>query len=558
MMLMICADFSLTMIDKGETTMKMKSKIKTLFSSEIRHELAAICDTKRIESNTEKMDLLVRLMRYKGISFDILGGATNRIVIMMDGYAIKLAVDSQGYKDNWMEYALSMETQPYTTKSYETNGYMLVQCCVRLITIEEWRVRKAEIIKILDALSSDYLLGDVGYCDINMANWGVRDDGSLVILDYAYCHRLTEQLFTCPVCGSILSYDMNYVSFLCTDRANCHEHYSYNDIKSIQGDAVDWEMIEEKKRESVLLSEGVDVIEVNRDSDILLDDRTMLIRSYRDLELYKEAKKMTKLDMSNPELLYYLAKSTLETLRGNEDYAKELLSQVELSEEEMAKKEQLNCIIDPTFAEKMEYESSHHGRLYTSENYNEKEDDKIGEDDEYSLENILQKLSGQKHNVLFEGNTSISFSGEEEQSEDNAATIRCFNVLSDLGIDDEFILPSSSRNEMLDTSIYAVDHYDVEKLKNAAKNVPPAPIDVLEEIESITEGNGGEETEGYGCAAEENCGPFIVEGVDIDPQSGKRTEQVLICMTGESPIDKVVLDQNNDLRDVYASIYAEE
>ena len=39
----------------------------------------------------------------------------------IDGYAVKFAVDDQGYKDNLMEYSLT-QSMPHTRDSYETNG----------------------------------------------------------------------------------------------------------------------------------------------------------------------------------------------------------------------------------------------------------------------------------------------------------------------------------------------------------------------------------------------------------------------------------------------------
>ena len=187
--------------------MELVSKIKSIFPDEALDLLADICDTRRVPSNIEKMRLVVKILHRYNITFNMLGGATNRVVVQAGGYAIKIALDDQGYKDNFMEFSLSQEWQPDVTKSYETNGYILVQQCVRLLTKEEWRNRKMEILSILERHSHDYLMGDIGYIETNMANYGITDEGRVVILDYAYCHRATEQLFSCeflnvwkPVC----------------------------------------------------------------------------------------------------------------------------------------------------------------------------------------------------------------------------------------------------------------------------------------------------------------------------------------------------------------------
>lgn len=327
--------------------MEVKSKIKSIFSPEMRRYIAAICDTRQIQKNTLKMDLLQRLIIKEGIPYEQLGGATNRYVIMSGGYAIKIAVDRQGYKDNLMEYALTVEV-PYTFPSYETNGYILVQKCVRILTLEEWRARKIEILKILDELGRDYLLGDVGYTDLNRTNWGVDDDGNLGILDYAYCHRLTEDLFTCPVCGSVLSYDQNFISFLCTDRANCHARYSYNQIKTRQGDAVDWNMINEKKNRSIVVPKGEDSVTVDRSLDLLTDSSTFVIRNYNDMARYKEVKNMLHLDYTNPEVMHLITKLTFAHARPEPD-----VGEIARLEGELDKFRKdiptVKCIIDPEF-----------------------------------------------------------------------------------------------------------------------------------------------------------------------------------------------------------------
>lgn len=553
--------------------MKMKSKIKSLFGTELRHELAAICDTKRIEKNTDKMDLVVRLLRSNGVSFDLLGGATNRIVVMMDGYAVKIAVDRQGFKDNWMEFSLSVETQPYTTKSYETNGYILVQACVRLITLEEWRARKPEILKILDAFGREYLLGDVGYYDLNMTNWGVQDDNSLVILDYAYCHRLTEELFTCPVCGAILTYDTNCVNFLCSDRANCHEKYSYNDIKSIQGEDIDWDMIKERKKDAICVPEGKDFITVERDSDKLLDERTVVIRSYWELEKFKEEKTMTDLDMNNPEVLDLLAQAMLEKLSGNAELAEELLAQAKLPEEEIQKKAQLECVIDPEFAEKMDWDNTDRKRYHSKESYIEEEEEPAATT---TLDDLIRRLF----------NAPEEEPGEEdceEEEESNSFSIKDLDLPGD---NDDYILPEpiggypvrsldlspmkpvnlnedQGMKELLgllsgETTVEEV----AENEEKEESEEEPEEEDYEEEEEPIDtqpteEEEPGDTWEEEDNMPEEDPRTFMEEPIRLDPQTGETTQQVLVYMTGSVPSSEVVLDQTS-LMESYKELYEEE
>lgn len=282
---------------------RVTSKIKTTFDETTRRYIAAICDTKRIDSNADKMILLLNLLYTNKVKFEILGGATNRIALQIEGYAFKFAVDEQGYKDNLMEYSLSPELQPYVTKAFETNGYVLIAECVEVMNQTTFERYRYEIQKVLDMLAQDYLLGDVGYLKKNMANWGIRNNKP-VILDYAYCHRATENLFTCSSCGSILTYDSVYDKLMCTDRSGCKAVYTYNQRKRIQGNQVDIDMIDEIKAESIILTDNNDYVEVNTFEDRLVSDKYFIINDLDDLRRYnkiKEEKFMAALSVNGVE-----------------------------------------------------------------------------------------------------------------------------------------------------------------------------------------------------------------------------------------------------------------
>ena len=246
---------------------KLNSKIHTLFPDEVLGLVASVCDSRRIDSYQKKMILIQQILKKYNIKFRMLGGATNRLTLMIDGYAIKFAFDRQGYKDNLMEYSLSPELQPYVTKTYETNGYIVVSECVRTMTMDDFRILKTEICRVLDVLATDYLLGDVGYISRNFTNWGIRDNGDVVILDYAYCHRATEKLFSCEVCGEgILRYDTTFSYLMCSNHGICNAKYNYMERKAIQGDQVDLDMIADAKEESFQLQRGHSYVELNDDN----------------------------------------------------------------------------------------------------------------------------------------------------------------------------------------------------------------------------------------------------------------------------------------------------
>lgn len=279
--------------------MKITSKIKSMFSEELLRYISAICDNKRIPSNNRKMVILGDLLHTYGVEFEILGGATNRIALQIDGYAVKFALDEQGFQDNFIEYSLSPELQPFVTKSYETNGYIQVQELVELMSKSAFSVYKIEIYKVLDMMSRDYLLGDVGYLEKNRSNWGVRD-GKPVILDYAYCHRSTENLFTCEKCGQPLTPDAVYDKYLCTDRSGCKASYTYNERKRVQGNQVDIDMINERKNDSIKIVEGELFKEIDTFDNRLVGEDYFIINTRSDLERYEQLKE--ELEMRNRDI----------------------------------------------------------------------------------------------------------------------------------------------------------------------------------------------------------------------------------------------------------------
>lgn len=109
----------------------------------------------RINSSQHKMLIIQQILKRNGIHFSVLGGATNRIALYIDGYAVKFAVDHQGYVDNLIEYSISYELQPYVTKSYETNGYILIAETVKTMSLDDFKLRRTDIETILSNLSQE-------------------------------------------------------------------------------------------------------------------------------------------------------------------------------------------------------------------------------------------------------------------------------------------------------------------------------------------------------------------------------------------------------------------
>lgn len=310
--------------------MILKSKIKEVLSDELLKLIASICDTRRIDSLQRKMTITQQLLKSHNVRFEVLGGATNRLSLYISGMVFKIAMDRQGYKDNLMEYALSKELQPYVTKTFETNGYISIAETVRVMTREEWKLRRVDILRILDILGRSYLLGDVGYINKNFTNWGIRDDGNVVILDYAYVHRGTAKLFLCDVCGDgILAYDATFSELRCTNvTGSCGVRYSYIERKMIEGDQVDYDMIDDvRDNQSIKLPKGVSFkkVKVDDTNDVLVDGNTVIIRSPEEhrrweMEVNKMERYYDKPSMLNLMIKIVKAKDPEEKQRLQKEY----------------------------------------------------------------------------------------------------------------------------------------------------------------------------------------------------------------------------------------------
>jgi hypothetical protein len=116
--------------------------------------------------------------------FTDIGPGTNRFCVRHVDYIYKIAMDSYGVRDNWNEFNMSPELQPYVTKTYECNGLIAVAEYVTLINKKEFLDSRQILKGVLDILADDYMFCDISLLPKNFANWGYRLDGSLVITDY--------------------------------------------------------------------------------------------------------------------------------------------------------------------------------------------------------------------------------------------------------------------------------------------------------------------------------------------------------------------------------------
>lgn len=209
---------------------KKRSLILQYFSKDIYLELMKITMMSDIDNN-EKNAYIKNLLRSNNIPFTGLGSGTNRMAVLIDGYAVKIALDKDGMIDNQREMKYSKSLQPYVVKVYECtpNGLIAVTEFVEIFTLNEFHEHQKEMGDILADISDNFLIGDVGITGKNYVNWGTRNDGTICILDFAYIYSVAYNIFTCACSEvSILRYDSKYVNLICP---LCGRKYTFGEIR---------------------------------------------------------------------------------------------------------------------------------------------------------------------------------------------------------------------------------------------------------------------------------------------------------------------------------------
>ena len=159
-----------------------RHRIHELFSEEMLDEIVKIQRNPEFTNNNEKVEAIKSLLADSG--FTEIGPGTNRLCMRHIDYVYKIALDSYGVRDNWNEFNMSPELQPYVTKTYECNGIVAVAEYVDLVNKTEFHDSIQNIKNILELLSEDYIFCDISLKGRNALNFGFRPNGSIVILDY--------------------------------------------------------------------------------------------------------------------------------------------------------------------------------------------------------------------------------------------------------------------------------------------------------------------------------------------------------------------------------------
>lgn len=212
---------------------QLKSLLMEFIPEDLYNDLNTVVDM-HVDNSIKEVGIKYLLNKYN-VPFSALGSGTNRLGILINGYAFKFAYDKAGMTDNKREFKYSKLLYPYAIKVYECfpNGLISVSEYVEVFTEEEFWMYKNQMKDILTDISSKFLIGDVGIIKKNMTNWGIRhtEHGDEVcILDFAYIYDVSYGTFTCTCDNStMLEYDKTFSKFVCP---NCGKTYGFEDLRS--------------------------------------------------------------------------------------------------------------------------------------------------------------------------------------------------------------------------------------------------------------------------------------------------------------------------------------
>lgn len=209
-----------------------RSIIKKYFPVELLVNIDELTMDRHIDNNSKTRELLSMLQsKTYNVPFNKLSSGTNRYGIMIDGYAIKIALDNAGKTDNKREFKYCNRISPDVAKIYEClpTGLIASFEYLTIFGMDDFYDRQDEMREILQRISENFLVGDVGISTKNYINWGTRSDGSIAILDYAYIYDLSYKGFRCTCEDEgILEYDRDFNYLICPF---CRKKFTFADIR---------------------------------------------------------------------------------------------------------------------------------------------------------------------------------------------------------------------------------------------------------------------------------------------------------------------------------------
>lgn len=218
------------MSEKNENEKEFRSLILKYFPPELLIKLDQVSMTYGVDNNNKTPEILELLNQYK-VPFEPLGNGTNRYGILIDGYAVKIALDRMGKTDNKREFKYAKRLYPYVVKVYECceTGLLAVFEYITIFSYSDYLKYQEQMREILKDITEEFLVGDIGISQNNYVNWGIRPDGTIAILDFAYIYSLSYRGFLCTCEDQgVLQYSNDFNYLRCPF---CGKKWSFSDIR---------------------------------------------------------------------------------------------------------------------------------------------------------------------------------------------------------------------------------------------------------------------------------------------------------------------------------------
>lgn len=174
----------------------------------------------------KKLKAIKEVMHSAG--FRKLDQGTNRVIYKCledDSIVLKIALDRVGLRDNPAEFLNQEKLKPFVTKVFEVTPDGAVGEFERVQAItsrEEFLTCASDIYDLLDAITSKYILADVG--SMYFKNWAIRPGHSVCLLDFSYVYEADGDKLQCcapdpnspyGICGGWIDYDPGFNELRC-------------------------------------------------------------------------------------------------------------------------------------------------------------------------------------------------------------------------------------------------------------------------------------------------------------------------------------------------------
>lgn len=207
-----------------------RSLIMKYFPVDLLIKLDQLTMSHDIDNNSKTPEIIALLNEYH-VPFTSLGNGTNRYGILIDGYAVKIALDRMGKTDNKREFKYAKVLYPSVIKVYECleTGLIATFEYITIFSLDDYYDNQSKMREILKEISQNFLVGDIGISQHNYVNWGTRTDGSIAILDFAYIYSLSYKGFVCTCEDEgVLQFDNDYNYLICPI---CRKKWSFGDVR---------------------------------------------------------------------------------------------------------------------------------------------------------------------------------------------------------------------------------------------------------------------------------------------------------------------------------------